>query len=664
MKNIILGCFILCTFFMYSQEYKVGVHLFKRETGNLATENETGKTLDSIIASISANKPNRTTGSKTVKLVIGLEVPWKDTEINQGVYNFDWYISFAALCESKGIKWTPLLSPHYVPEFYKNMYSADKLNYVDQTPYTEFNFLYFSPSSDIWNNEVAKWIKEFIDEMSNANHFSTLSTPNGAIEELLVGNEMIYPFNKTISGDDATIRKWNQENPSIAYPVNSNQFIGFWNNTTLASNPLKDFRNKQLAYCIGGMIHVAKSQLTLRLGSNNADNIGVSSKLYPYLFPRTNIAIADEICGYDNAQLGYLINLSNKFVAIDSYTDPDGWDLIDDYNATNGRTSPSNKSIYLSEFNRKDGFDSDSPFLATDFSNFLTAYPNIKYFVFFAWNPMGIASNTKITEGQILGLYNMINDLVPIENGTGSSSAPKPNNYASGAYTIPEGFYSPENLNYNFQHLYISENTVDWYKFYHKGNVYYLKVTQKPDDTRDDARYEKYGLHLTYNSCNILTAKIYGDTQIDTKIFLYDANLFELTNNDDYISNNTFSKLLYDLDDVNNNTSNRSVSSQNIISQYETVLNENQKLKEDTNPFEVILSPNPSQEFIKITVKGISEKYNLKIIDFNNKLVFKESQISTKIIKQIDISQLQKGMYFILINTSANKTTKKMIKID
>lgn len=675
---------ILFTLFSYSQqEYKIGVNLFREEMGNLPTENITGKTLDSIVASISANDPNRTSGSgttlKKVKLVIELEVPWDKTETSPGIYNFEWYKSFATLCEDKKIKWTPLLSPHYVPNFYINdtlsnyplSYSKDKLKYLDGSNYPDFNFLRFSPNSSIWNDKVANWIKAFVHQMYTSNHFYSTSYQNRAIEELLVGNEMTYPFNKAISGDDATKTKWDQENPTVAYPSNSIQFLNFWNNTTLTPNLLKDFRNRHLAYCIAGMIYQAKTQLITDLGSANANNIGISSKLVSYLFPRADISISDEICGYDNNQLGYLINQSNKFLAIDSYTNPNGWDLIDDYNTTNIRTLPSGKSIYLSEFNRVNG---SNPFVTTDFSSFLTSFPNIKYYVFFAWNPKGLDSHYKITEGQQLGLYNMLNSIVPksnpIEATTTTATEVKFNNFASGAFTIPTPYnYTSPTIP---TPLSISSNDVDWYKFIYGGNAYYLKVIQKTGDSS----FKNYGLRLTINTSGtnktvgapsnmILNARTttYLNTLVDTEMILYDANLFELASNDNISTTNKFSQIILDLNEFNQ--LNKSFSNlNNDYPIYQEGTEKIQNSNKETQPFEVTIFPNPAKKFIDIKINRLKEKYSLAIYDINNKSVYEESQISTELIKQVDITSFEKGMYFILISLNNNKSIIKMIKID
>lgn len=195
-KTFLIFC-ILFTLISFSQskEYKIGVNLFR--TDRLKDLTEMGKTLDSIVASVTANVPVRTNGTNgnIVELVIELEVSWADTESSPGVYDFIWCKDFANLCKSKNIKWTPLLSPHYVPAYILTKYSNDKICYVDGTPIGNISpFLVFSPSSQVWDTEIANWIKAFVNSMADSGHFTT-SAGSKAIDELLIGNEMMYPFN-------------------------------------------------------------------------------------------------------------------------------------------------------------------------------------------------------------------------------------------------------------------------------------------------------------------------------------------------------------------------------------------------------------------------------------------------------------------------------------
>lgn len=541
----IIGIYLLLTSYTFSQEeYKIGVNLFREETGSVATQQITGKTLDSIVASITANQPNRIGKNKHVKLVISLDVSWEKTEIKPGVYNFEWYKSFAKLCEQKNISWTPLLAPHYVPNFILQnpKYANHQVNYVDGTPLNEFNFLPISPSSPIWDNEVALWIKAFIDAMAQANHFTIESSNPKAIDEILIGNEMMYSFNKETSGDSATKAKWMKDGHSIDdYPTSRKEFLENWNSIVSGKpNLLRDFRNKELGNCIAGMMQVVKSQLALRLGSINANTIGVSSKLFPYQFPRAEFDtfFINEFSGYDEQNLQHLIATSNKFIAVDSYSTSTGWKITNDYQATYDRISTSGKSIYLSEFNRN-LIHEDIPLTTTDIYNYgMIGFKNynLKYYVYFAWNPKSVGAIYQITEGQKLGLYNLFNTLVPIENPKESVIK---NNFASGAYTIDANYNNSTDFS-------IFDQDVDWYKFSYDQRVYYLKVVKKPSRSHEVIP-KKYGLQLTTNLFAI-QAKTYEteDGPIDTQLFLYNENLEILTQNDNRI-NSTFSKISYPL---------------------------------------------------------------------------------------------------------------------
>jgi hypothetical protein len=540
---------IICTLFSlisYSQkEYKVGVNLFRRVNPGTTKQYEiTGATLDSIVAALTANNPQRQSGTgtslKKIQLVVQLDVPWYETAFydlqgNLINYDFNWYKNFATLCEARNIKWTPLLAPHYVPQNILNKYPNDILKNIDGTAVSS-PFLPFSPSSSVWNNEVASWIRAFVIAMRGSdfainsvdkNHFS-IPTSIKSIDEILVGNEMMYPFNKATSGDNVTKAKWLTITPILpTYPSTESEFLAFWNNqVNLTTNVLRNFRNQQLAYCISGMIYTAKDQLSLStmLGATNANNIGISSKLFSYFFPRTTSSITDEISGYDNAQLGYIINQSSKFLAVDSYSSP-SFTIIDDFVAANSRVSQANtanptnpKRIYISEFNKNIGLaGNNTPLTATEiFNNGNTGFNshNVGYYVFFAWNPTYNPAEPfyKITQGQQLGLYNLFNTIgSQVLVGSTATNIINPiepglaNNFVSGAFSIAN------NYNNSTSHS-IYSGDVDWFKFTTGTGTslktFYLKVVQQSNIDTTPTVAKTYGLQLVIDACGVLTQEL------------------------------------------------------------------------------------------------------------------------------------------------------------
>lgn len=432
-------CFLFLFFSFYSKlysqtEYKVGVMLFKDNftvDPNDPSGPYIGDELDQIVLSITQGYPVRQNSSRRVELVIELEVPWYDTQIGTGItpenYNFEWYQKFALICEQKNIKWTPLLSPHYVPSFFIDInspysYYNDKIKDYGNNLVTS-DFLPLSPSSRVWDEKVTHWIKAFISEMQHdtnsipgsiLDHFATSITSSNAIEEMLVGNEMMYPHSPPpnqdplTSYDDATRANWNS-----LYPLTGGL-------PTSLTPAFADFRSKQLSYCIVTMLRAAKQELSLRLGQPAAANIGLSSKLYPYFFPRTNntfASIYDQYAGYSNSELGFINSESVKFLAMDTYTCPTGaWKIQDDYNAAKSRTTltPTTSNVlYVSEYNRVPECIrlTENDVYNDGRNGFLNN--KVRYFVFFAWNPDSSVPHWKITQQQKNGLRRLFDWVVP-----------------------------------------------------------------------------------------------------------------------------------------------------------------------------------------------------------------------------------------------------------
>lgn len=373
-------------------KYKVGVVLYGGESDSSLVL--TRGRLNDIIREVANYRPTRSANGREVRLVVQLEVPWNQTDD----HDFWWYQQFARLCKELDVKWTPLLSPHYVPASIDQWYSGDKVTnmsgqVVDPT------FLKFSPSSQVWGAETAQWVEAFVRAMQNdagVNHFG----PNGPIDEILVANEMQYPGGYLTSRDPRSIEKWHlQYGSATAYP------------TTLTTT-FRNFRAEQLSYAINAMMARARQTLD-GLGLST---IGISSKLYPYNFPRSNELEEHKRAGYTNSSIAFLDSNFRGVFAIDSYPNSycgSPWSVTSDYSAADSRTA---KALYVAEFNvPKDAPECTNVTLTrSQVSNAaITGFQSysVRSFNFFAWNPGD--TRYQITPDQKLGLADAMNWIVP-----------------------------------------------------------------------------------------------------------------------------------------------------------------------------------------------------------------------------------------------------------
>lgn len=80
--------------------------------------------------------------------------------------------------------------------------------------------------------------------------------------------------------------------------------------------------------------------------------------------------------------------------------------------------------------------------------------------------------------------------------------------------------------------------------------------------------------------------------------------------------------------------------------------------------FSVSIRPNPSFGSINLVVSGLKTgDVNISIMDLSGKVVFQESftTIDSKINHKIDLSQFQKGIYFVKVETDTQIKTEKLI---
>jgi hypothetical protein len=374
-------------------KYKVGVVLFGGDDTDASLTLTRGR-INDMIRDVAKYRPVRSGSGREVRLVVELEVPWSRT----ANYNFWWFQQFARLCEELQVKWTPLLSPHYVPSTIQQAYAADRVTDMNVKP-LDPTFLKFSPSSPVWGAETAQWVDAFIRAMQNdagVNHFAA----NKAIDEVLVANEMQYPGNVLTSRDARSVQQWQLKyGTGTAYP------------TTLTT-AFRTFRAEQLSYAINAMVDKARRTLD----SLGLSTVGVSSKLYPYNFPRSNEAEDNKRAGYTDSSLAFLDSNFRGLFAMDSYPNSycgSPWSVTSDYAAAHARTA---KPLYVAEFNVAKGSPECTNVTLTRAqvsSAAITGFQSytVRSFTFFAWNPGD--KRYVITADQKLGLADAMNWIVP-----------------------------------------------------------------------------------------------------------------------------------------------------------------------------------------------------------------------------------------------------------
>jgi hypothetical protein len=379
-------------------DYKIGVVLFKHSisNANMAT------ILDNIKSQVTSNLPVRSSNGVTVRLVVQLEVRWDETESIPEVYDFSWYQQFVRHCEQKEIKWTPLLSPHYLPEWIPNRYEEDSIRLTNGNALPNA-FMPMSPSSKMWRIEVRDWAEAFLNKMKNdagMNHFG----PTGAIDEIFIGNAMTYPGGGAFvvtSFDSATVNTWDSiyQTPM---PTSGQQFM--------------EFRGAELARMLRDLVGCTESKLQ----SLGEQQIKVSTKVSPYLFPRPSWTFLDELKGYTPAGVDTIV-ASSDILAINSMPKPDSgggcvnfWKVRDDYTAANAITP---KPIYVAEYNVDPACGISMPGTMV-YDHILLGIDsfNVKYFTFFAWNPF--EPIFQIKPDQISALRNVFDCLVNPQTGT------------------------------------------------------------------------------------------------------------------------------------------------------------------------------------------------------------------------------------------------------
>lgn len=427
LKICIIGGSLLVSSQVLAKDYKLGVVLFHRDD----VENN----INQIKREIAGNDVYREKNGDTLQLVIQTEISWEETNPTENSYDFSKYIEYAKKLKQRGIKWTPLFSPHYTPQWAKSKYYYD-LTTDKHGNEMSGNFLDFSPSSNIWNNDIKKWIEKGIEALSP--YIGT--GKNNTISEIFVTNEMMYHqggFNygddshnsKISTYDDATIRAWQRKYES--------RYGGIPRNILREGSRRRDafmqFRAEELAYCLNNI----KSHAENKLRGMGKYNIPVTWKLVPWAFDKGRGTL-QQYHGLSGSQLSFLFNSTNlKMIAIDEYQHGSGWRAMKDAISSVRRFDNGNKPIYLAEFNRIGG--GATRHQVKDWIINTKNY-GVNNWTFFSWNGSGNGHEGPIQYEQKQGLKLAFDSIISPD---GQSNDPKGNDnntsnsstvYSTGAY--------------------------------------------------------------------------------------------------------------------------------------------------------------------------------------------------------------------------------------
>jgi len=397
-----------------AKDYKLGVVLF-------ANKSNMGQDLDEIKSSIASNDVYREKNGDTLQLVVQSEISWHDTNPDKGRYDFSKFINYAEELKKRGIKWTPLFSPHYVPEWAYRKYHNDRITDKHGNIIENYAFLKFSPSSKVWDNEIKKWIEKGLEAL--APYIG--KEKDKTISEVFVTNEMAYPAgglrfgddnskSKISTYDDATINNWNKRY--------ANKYGDIPRNLTREHserrNAFFQFRAEELAYCLNRLKSYSENKLK-KLGKYN---IPVSYKMTPYAFDKGS-STYEQYRGLTGSQLSYLFNDTNlKMIAIDEYEGTSGWRDIKNSIDKVKKFNHSNTPIYLAEFNSHEGYPTSN-----EVKNWIVNTKNygVNNWTYFSWNGNGTGNKAPIQDKQKRGLKMAFDSIIAPD---GTNNDPKGNN--------------------------------------------------------------------------------------------------------------------------------------------------------------------------------------------------------------------------------------------
>lgn len=386
-----------------NDELEIGVVMFRDQI----PYSQIAAVVEEIVNDVAEGDPSRVGPLGKVNLVIQMEVSWAQTEPDSGRYDFLWYQRFAEVCAARRVKWTPLLSFHYLPDWIIVKYGQDSCRDFVGLPRSNFS-LPICPSSNMWKVEAIAWLREFIVAMADNSGVSYLGEGN-PIGTIFLGNAFSYPDfpkrSEAVSFDSASLKNFQERyGPSAE----------FWGNV------FWEFRLDVLADLCIGLTERSRAFLD-QLGYPEVIS---AVKLSPYDFPRSTNMPEALRKGFSPASLEKIL-ASQAILAINSFPLLDSlpncfeqWGMYCDYDAVR---EFDDLPLYISEFNLLGG---SNPSLSKErlvaYIHFGAQMHHLRHFTFFAWNPND--PRYRINADQILAIREVMNCIVPAGNANGHSN--------------------------------------------------------------------------------------------------------------------------------------------------------------------------------------------------------------------------------------------------
>lgn len=437
-KNILVIMVLLwpiCFVTAHAENYKLGVVLFLRDI------NKIDSILDEIKQSIASNDVFRQRNGNSLQLVVQTEIRWKQTNPNANHYDFSMFVEYAEKLKARGIKWSPLFSPHYTPDWVKKSYQSDLIR-DKHGKVVDGNFLVISPSSQVWRIEAKQWIDAGLEALSAF----IGDSESDVISEIFVTNEMMYAkggfdygeneydtngvVSVITSYDDASIAAWKKR-----YGTEHGNHIprNLREEGTSRKSAFMLFRAEELAYCLNDLRNNTKDKL-----SSMGFDIPVTWKLVPYAFDK-GAATLEQYHGILGSQLRFLFNQTTvEMIGIDEYQTGNGWTALKDAINKVRKYDNFKKPIYLAEFNRTDGDSGKAQLL-----NWIrkTRTMGVTHWTFFSWNGGG---KWDIKNEQREALKQAFNEIIPsdgVANDPGSLSNSLNDDMSISFSDVSEGDY-------------------------------------------------------------------------------------------------------------------------------------------------------------------------------------------------------------------------------
>lgn len=74
--------------------------------------------------------------------------------------------------------------------------------------------------------------------------------------------------------------------------------------------------------------------------------------------------------------------------------------------------------------------------------------------------------------------------------------------------------------------------------------------------------------------------------------------------------------------------------------------------------------PNPATDAIKVDLRNISKSVNIRIVDLSGRVIQERNNVNAGNIESFDISELESGFYFMILNDGKDQKVEKFIKAE